>query len=119
MLAELLLAPTDPTIKVEVRFVNGLYIHTERFPKAMTTGVQHKHDQSHVTLVMGRFVLWRGDESGIPEDAIPEHIGGENQPCTVEIEAYKYHRFLNIDAGGILACIFVSEPKIVGDAQCH
>lgn len=108
----------EPTTTVEVNSADGIFVHMERFPqRPYCVGNQHKHDIEHLSVVMGRFLVWVGDQTGIKDTVQPIKLGWEGGDVSIVVEAHKFHRFLSVDPGGILTCIFKEKPEIEGRAE--
>lgn len=105
-LEDLVLTPWEVPPDVEFAEADNIHVKTIRFRGDLpSVGDQHMHAHEHVSVVVGPFRVFIGDEHGIPMDAEHFDIGDRGQPCTIRVPAHRFHRFVSLRPGGILLCI--------------
>ena len=99
--------PGEREPDIEFREAGDVFVKVNTF---LTTRVSirdmHKHSHSHVSVFLGRFRVFIGDEDGIPFDAEVISVGGPGQPQSLTIEANRFHRIMCLEPGGKLMCIW-------------
>jgi len=105
-LGQWMLGPWRPPHTIEFADADGIHVKAIRFDQDVpSVGDQHMHQHDHVSVVLGPFRVFVGDDKGIPAECEHFDIGGYGQPCTITIKAHRFHRFVSLNPGGILLCI--------------
>jgi hypothetical protein len=93
-------------VSIEYREADDIHIKAIRFHEELpSVGDQHMHKFDHISVVVGPFRVFIGDEHGIPDNARSFDIGGKGQPFSIRVPAGRFHRFVSLNPGGILLCI--------------
>ena len=98
--------PAVRGMDIEFQHADDIFVKIIRFdPLRASMASQHKHEYDHISVVLGPFRVWHGDEHGVSEDSPSDFVGDIGQPASIMIPAHKFHRFVSLRGGGMLLCI--------------
>ena len=106
-----LLASAESTSVSQFGPYGNVFLRPMRFPEAGSLVVGHKHNYSHITIVMRGSVLaraWDTDEDG-KDVAVAERVF--SAPAFMQIRADRWHEFIALENNTYAVCVFALRDR--------